>query len=108
MNFIFLSQVKCPAQIIPRATMNPGAHSMVGITHNHQHTASLAMVALIQASPLHPTPLIQLPLCILGSRGAILGVHTQDSITPAVLREPATPTHLQCLPSFHPPYQPMS
>lgn len=108
MNCIFLPQVKCPTQIILRATMNPGAHSMVGITRNHQHMASLGMVARIQASPLHPTPLIQIPHCILGSRGAILEVHTQGSLTPAVLREPATPTQLQCLLSFHPPYHQMS
>lgn len=66
---------------------------MMGITHNHQHTASPGMAAHIQASLLHPTPLIQMPHCILG-QGAIPEVHTQDSLTTVVLLELATP--LQC------------
>ncbi|TNM98045.1 hypothetical protein fugu_014291 [Takifugu bimaculatus] len=65
---------------------------MVATTHNHQRTASPGMGARIQASPLHPTPLIQIPHCILGSQGAILEVHTQDNLTTVVLQEPGYPT----------------
>lgn len=94
---IFLPQVKCPAQIILQTTRNPGARSTVAVTHSHHHrTASPGMEARIQASPLHPTPLIQIPHCILGSPGAILEVHSQDSLTKAVLLELATPPPLRC------------
>lgn len=107
MNYISSPQVKCPTQIILRAMMNPGAPSTVGIHPNPRHTASLGMVACIQASPLHPTSLIQIPRCTLGSRGVILGeailggaileAPTPDSLTRGVLLEPATPAHLQFL-----------
>lgn len=102
-NRFVLPQVKCPTQIILQATMNLGARSMVGITRSHQRTASLATGVRIQASPLPPTPRIQIPSCILGGRGAFLEVHTQGSPTPA--GDPATPTRLQCLLWFHPPYR---
>ncbi|TMS09886.1 Caspase-8 [Larimichthys crocea] len=74
--------VKCPGQTTLHGTTTATARCMglrAGITHHPLHMASLPTVV---PSPLLPTPLVQMPLCIQASQQAILLVPYQGHPQP--------------------------